>query len=381
MTRAVLAIVVATATLSAAAALADDNTRNFAGSVQLDYLGVPTERLARDQAFDGATVELSLKLAMDFSHDVSSNIKICVACHGMEVGMAYFDIRFRDQLNLRVGRFTPAFGAFPVRHDPANHRTSDKPLPYDMGRMLHFREWNEGILPAPWVDNGLELNGTHFFDDGQLDYAAYLISGPKGSADGFDFDYTLSRSGERYYVDNNSQPSVGARVSATTELSTTTIVTLGASGMAGHYDPAAQLGFVIVGADAMLRLDRVFVRAEYLVRRTALAIGADPDARFKYGPGADGRYADFTLRDGFYLEAEVPIGKRVEVIARWDGLRRFGNVAASSPLRSKSAVLRYTAGVAVRVKGGLRIKTSVEQYDFSDFEDELGLHLGLAGPF
>ena len=36
---------------------------------------------------------------------------------------------------------------------------------------------------------------------------------------------------------------------------------------------------------------------------------------------------------------------------------------------------------AVRVKGGLRIKTSVEQYDFSDFEDELGLHLGLAGPF
>lgn len=54
-----------------------------------------------------------------------------------------------DELNFRVGRLTPAFGSFPLRHDPANHRTSDKPLPYDMGRMLRFREWNEGVLPAP----------------------------------------------------------------------------------------------------------------------------------------------------------------------------------------------------------------------------------------
>ena len=38
------------------------------------------------------------------------------------------------------GRFTPSFGDFPVRHDPANHRTNDKPLPYDMGRMLHIRD-------------------------------------------------------------------------------------------------------------------------------------------------------------------------------------------------------------------------------------------------
>lgn len=45
------------------------------------------------------------------------------------------------------------------------------------------------------------------------------------------------------------------------------------------------------------------------------------------------------MRDGFYVEAEQPIG-RVELIARWDGLRRRGNVAATSRLRSESAVLR-----------------------------------------
>lgn len=377
--RALAVLVVAAASTLAAVAVADDG-RNFAGSVQIDYLALPTERVGRDSALDGGTVELSLKLTQDFGHDVTSSVKMCVACHGLEVGMAYFDIRLADEANLRVGRFTPAFGSFPLRHDPANHRTSDKPLPYDMGRMVHLRDWNEGVLPAPWVDNGIELNGTHFLRDGQLDYAVYAIGGPKGAADGFDFDYTLSRSGERYYVDNNSRPSLGARVSATMELSDTSTLTAGGSGMVGHYDPDARLGFAIAGADLVLRRDRTFVRAEYLIRWTEMALGDDPASRFKYGPGADGTYADFSVRDGFYVEAEQPIG-RVELIARWDGLRRRGNVAATSQLRSESAVLRYTLGAAIRVRGGLRIKTSAELYDFSDFDDELALHLGLAGPF
>jgi len=59
-------------------------------------------------------------------------VKVCYGCHGFEVGMAYFDFRVVDELNFRVGRFIPAFGDFPLRHDPANHRTSDKPLAYDM---------------------------------------------------------------------------------------------------------------------------------------------------------------------------------------------------------------------------------------------------------
>ncbi|MEZ4403839.1 MAG: hypothetical protein R3B06_27700 [Kofleriaceae bacterium] len=377
--RALAATVVLAGSTLAAVAVADDG-RNFAGSVQLDYLAIPTERTGREVALDGATVELSLKLTQDFGHDVTSSVKVCVACHGLEVGMAYFDLRWRDELNVRVGRFTPAFGSFPLRHDPANHRTSDKPLPYDMGRMVHYREWGEGVLPAPWVDNGVELSGTHFFGAGQLDYAVYAIGGPKGPADALDFDYTLSRSGERYYVDNNSQPSVGGRVGGTWNLSTTTNLTGGLSGLAGRYDPAARLGFAIAGADLVLRHDRTFARAEYLIRWTQLALGDDPAARFKYGPGADGRYADFTVRDGFYLEVEHPLGP-VELIGRWDGLRRRGNVAAASPLRSDSAVLRYTAAVAVRVRRGLRVKASAEAYDFSDFADELAFHLGLAGPF
>src|SRR5207237_2426714 len=134
-----------------------DRARTFAGSLQLDYLAAPTEPQPRQSTLDGATVELSLKLAVDFSQSASANVKACFACHGFETGMAYVELRAADELRLRVGRMTPAFGSFPLRHDPANHLTSDKPLPYDMGRMLRRIDWNEGILPAPWVDTGIEV--------------------------------------------------------------------------------------------------------------------------------------------------------------------------------------------------------------------------------
>lgn len=354
-------------------------SRNFAGSVQLDYLAL-TRRSTTEKVFAGPTVELSLKLAMDLGDHVTASVKVCYACHGFEVGMAYFDLRAADELNVRVGRFTPAFGSFPLRHDPANHVTSDKPLAYDMGRMVRFRDWNEGVLPAPWVDNGVEVNGAHFFGRAQLDYAAYAIAGPKGDANAFDFDFTQSRSGERYYVDNNGEPTLGARIALTLDLAARRILTIGASAMAGHYDPAAKLGFAIAGADATLQLGDTFVRVEGLARWTRFALGDEAGTRFKYGPGPDGRFAEYAYKDGFDVELEHPIG-RFTMIARWDGLRRSGNVLATSALTNRSTVLRYTGGVGVRLVSTLRLKASVERYVFSDFVDETALHLGIAGPF
>ena len=376
----VFVLVPTVAAVFAGGALAQRFRHNFAGSVQIDYLAVPTDEIAAEQAFDGATVELSLKLAVDFGDRVSANVKICVACHGLEVGMAFFDLRVADELNVRVGRFTPAFGNFPMRHDPANHRTSDKPLPYDMGRMLRLREWNMSVLPAPWVDNGIEVAGTFFGDRQQLDYALYAVGGPKAGADAVDFDFIQSRSPERYYLDNNSEPSVGARLSGTLEPATWLIMTVGASGMTGRYDPDRDLGFLLLGADLLVQLGSLHLRAEYLIRRTQMSLGEDPVERFRYGPGEDGIFDDYFLKDGFYGELERQFGD-VELVARFDGMRRSGNVVATSPLRRKSALLRYTAAAAYRLPGGLRLKTSAELYDFSDFDDEVALHLGIAGSF
>ena len=73
--------------------------------------------------------------------------------------------------------------------------------------------------------------------------------------------------------------------------------------------------------------------------------------------------------------------KAFDFVLREDGMRRLGNVVMTSALRSDSAVLRHTAGLAVLLRSSLRLKASYEYYDFSDFENESAFHLGIAGPF
>lgn len=353
---------------------------NFAGSIQTNYLWVPSDADAHKQAFDAFTNELSLKVAVDVTDHVSANVKLCYGCHGVEAAMAYVDLRVLDELNVRVGRFTPSFGDFPLRHDPANHRTSDKPLPYDMGRMLRMREYNLGVLPAPYVDQGVEVNGTHWFDEVvQFDYAAYVIGGLRSGQDDADINWIALRS--TYYVDNNSEPAVGSRFALTFDASDEVIVTLGASGMVGHADPEREQKYVILGVDLYARLGIVDVRAEYLVRRQEMPVGDDPDERFRYGPGSDGKYDDYFLKDGFYVESNLPLFTRLELVGRFDGLRRIGNVLANSSLRRRSVILRYTAGLNIVFDGSVRLKLSSEYYDFSDFEDEITGNLGMVAAF
>ncbi|MEJ7597409.1 MAG: hypothetical protein WKG01_05820 [Kofleriaceae bacterium] len=355
--------------------------RNFAGSIQLNYMAIPSETTGRRIALDGATAEASLRIAMEFNSRISTNVKVCVACHGFEVGMAFFDIRIADQLNFRVGRFTPSFGEFPLRHDPANHRTSDKPLPYDMGRMLRGADWNQSVLPAPWVDNGVELSGAQYFGTSlQTSYALYATGGPRAASNPVDFDFKLSRSGESYYVDNNSRPVIGGQL-ALSATAASSSVALGVSMMRGTYDPDHKLPFALMGAHLVLRRKDVFLRFEYLTRKTKMDIGDDAAMVFKYGPGSNGEYDPYFVKDGGYAELEVPVHPRVILVLREDGMRRRGNVINTSALRSESVLVRHTAGVALGLTQSLRVKLSFERYDFSDFDDETVIHAGIAGPF
>ncbi len=360
--------------------------RNFAGSAQLDYHFAPTAKRARSfpDAFDGFTMELAGKVAVDFSDKVSANLKVCYGCHGFEADMMYFDFRVADELNFRVGRFSPTFGAFNLRHDPANHRLSDKPLAYDMGRMLRMRQWNLGVMPSPFPDNGVEINGTRRLGAiAQLDYAVYAVSGFKADAGALDLDFKLSRSPQSYYVDNNARPAGGARVAVTLKLGEVSDLTLGASGMYGTFDPDNRLSYAIAGADATLRLETTTVRVEGLSRRQEMDT-SDP-SRFKYV--LSDKRGDFFMKHGAYVEVEQAVTRELDLIARADGLLRVGNVAADSELSSRATVLRYTLGLAYAIERGLRVKFSTEAWDFGERDAltnrkfELGMHAALAGSF
>jgi hypothetical protein len=375
--RSALPIALAAAILLALSlpAEADSVERNFAGSAQLDYHFVPTQRDANASAIaiDGFTLEATAKVAVDISDHLSASLKLCYGCHGFEADMAYFDLRVVDELNFRIGRFSPSFGSFNIRHDVANQRLSDKPLPYDMGRMLRRNAWKNGVLPSPFPDNGLEIDGTHWFgDSAQLDYAVYAVAGFRGT--GTDLDFASSHS--IYYVDNNGRPSVGGRLALTLKMDATHDMTVGASGMGGTYDPSNEYVYEILGGDLSFRFGRTNVRFEYLVRHQT--IPDSPTLLYETGHAF--------AKHGAYAEVEQPLSSVVDLIGRVDGMMRYGNVDASTGLRDGSSVLRYTIGSAFAVERGLRIKVSSELWQFNDpdasgHKVDASLHTAAVGTF
>lgn len=358
---------------------------SLSGSVQLDYHLVPTapEASARKDAFDGVTTEASVKLTAEVTDHVSASVKVCYGCHGFEADMAYVDYRPLEEFGVRAGRINASFGAFNLRHDPANHALSSKPLPYDMGRMLRLSTWNMGVLPSPFPDSGVELGGTHWFGSSvQVDYAGYIVAGFRGAKDSLDLDWVQSRSPALYYVDNNSRPTVGGRVVGTVRLGPTSDITLGASAMHGTYDPDNTLTYTIAGADLAFRYDKTSVRMEYLARRTEL--DTSNPARFKYSVSRE--RGDFFVKHGAYVEVEHAFSGRLSVIGRVDGMARVGNVAAESPLEDGSTVARFTLGPLITLQRGFRIKLSSEYWSFSDNDlrgqdRAVGLHTALVGAF
>jgi hypothetical protein len=307
--------------------------------------------------------------------------------------MAYFDLRAFDELNLRVGRFSPSFGAFNIRHDPANHLTSDKPLPYDMGRMLRKGDWNNGVLPSPFPMNGVEVNGTHWFGNvAQLDYAAYAATGFKNDSDANPTDFNFQESHVPYYLTSNPRPVTGARLALTLRAGPLDM-TLGASGMGGTYDPENKLSYFIVGGDFSVRVVRTTLRMEYLARRQQFSTN-NPDI-FKYALSpVDG---DFFVKHGAFVEIEQPMTQALDLVGRVDGMLRVGNVSdvgpgggnaavAPSPMPYRASVLRETIALAYAVGRNFRFKGSVElwEFDYPDStgrETELGFHLGAVGSF
>ena len=225
-----------------------------------------------------------------------------------------------------------------------------------MGRILRVKQWNLGVLPSPFPDTGIEINGTKWLSQAvQIDYAAYAVSGFKGAPQGLDLQFRDSRT--PFYVDNNARPTGGARVALTAKLGETADLTVGGSGMFGPWDPENKLTYAIFDGDVTLRLEKTTFRAEYLARRQQFST-VDP-GQLKF---AVAESSDYFMKHGAYAEIEQALSQDLDLIARFDLLHRSGNVAKDSELSEKTTMMRYTLGTAYVLERGLRLKPSTELY-------------------
>jgi len=349
---------------------------NVAGSVYLNHPQLFSSRSeAAGATLRGANAETSVKMVVDVSDDVSASVKVCYGCHGFEADMAYVDWSIDDAFNVRFGRFPVPFGEFYLRYDAANHRSATKPLPYEMGRMLRRAEFNLAILPEPYPDNGIEIFGTLGGETAELSYSAYGVSGLKGNAADGDIDFVRSR--REYFVDNNGSPAVGARVAiAFPELPIEgwRWLSIGASAMYGFYDDDSELAYLLGGIDLYTRFGALNLRGEALFRRTAI-----PDDTNRFQQRLRSLWVQ---KEGFYIQLDGPLTKRLEWLARYDGFRRAGALLIGSPLESTdSAITRGTLGVNLVATKGIKLKINYELWMFDDFPEEQLLHSGLVGTF
>jgi hypothetical protein len=241
--------------------------------------------------------------------------------------------------------------------------------------MLRRAEFNLAILPEPYPDNGVEIFGTLGNDTAEISYSAYGVTGLKGNAADADVDFVRSR--REYFVDNNTTPAVGGRLALSfLELPGETWrgLSLGTSAMYGFYDDDNELFYLLAGVDFYTRLGSLNIRGEALLRRTAIP---DNAARFRQR-----LRSLWVQREGFYVQLDGPLMKRVEWLARYDGFRRAGPLLLGSPLQSvDSAITRGTLGVNLVATTEVKLKINYELWKFDDFPEEHLLHTGLVGTF
>ncbi|MBX7113786.1 MAG: hypothetical protein K1X64_05570 [Myxococcaceae bacterium] len=331
-------------------AWANDNVI-LSGSANLDYRYVSGSNPPGNPSALGLTglgLEVAMKGVIDFGHGLSFTAKVCGGCHGVEIDQGYGELMLRDALNVRLGRLNVPFGEFNLRHDPVNFTLPSKPLPYAMGDLLYYgpQDFNLGIVPAPYVDNGAELYGTVALSSPvQLDYSVYVVKGLAGSND---LDFAASRR----YLDNNRIPAVGTRwVLASGDWA------LGASLSGGTYDDADTLTYVMGGADFYLRLGKVTLRAEGLFRRTQLDATA-PGYRYQL-------IDSFFLKAGYYAQLDCDLTQALTLSVRADGLFRWGAPLPASHLEGPFAsITRYGGGLLYRLSPSLAVKAGYEWWNF-----------------
>jgi hypothetical protein len=318
----------------------------------------------------------TLKVGGDVNDNLSVSAKACIGCHGIDMEHVSLDYQPKSWFNVQAGRILVPFGDFANRADPSSYRTGSQPLIYDMGRMAFGGRtaMNLGVVPMPYVDTGVLVYGVKWLGSRiQTWYGGYGVSGLRGAND---IDWMAMRSTP--YNDNNSEPAYGGRFTLSYSSDARDFIgdaSLGGSFMAGKYDRDAKLGYEAWAADATFRLSKLVLRGEYAHRKTDL----DPTAS-GYAYALVDR---FFTKEGFYAEAEHPLGKYLNVVYRYEELKRTGTPLPGAPsdMTARTRFTRYTGGLVVTPATNVYVKVSWEYWDTSDFGSFNTYHAGIGGAF
>jgi hypothetical protein len=380
-------LALAAALLGAAPAAAIEGVI-FSGSVYVDQWGfVKDDRLvgpdgvesataAAKRSQQGAAPAMSIKVGGDINDNLSFSAKACISCHGIDMEQVALDFQPKSWFNVQAGRIAVPFGDFSNRVDPSSYRAGSQPLIYDMGRMAwgSRTSMNLGVLPMPYVDTGALLYGVKWLGSRiQAWYGIYGVAGLRGSND---VDWMSLRS--LPYNDNNSDPAYGGRLTLSYASDVKAFLgdaSVGGSYTAGRYDRDAHLAYEAWGADATFRVWKFTMRGEFARRRTDL----DPNAT-----GYPFALEDpFFVKEGFYAELEHPLGKYLDLVYRYEELRRTGTPlpGAAAEMTADSRFIRYTGGVVITPAQNLFMKLGWEYWDTSDFGEFQTYHAGIGGAF
>jgi hypothetical protein len=327
---------------------------SIGGSGALDarvFIGAHTQKVAQPSSIgiDTLSLELAQKLIVDVTKNVNVNVKVCYGCHSVEVDQAYAEVQLRDWFSLRAGRINVPLGEFNVRHDPANYTTPSKPLPFAMGDMLYYRpnEFNLGVVPTPYSDNGAELFGSFWIGHKALfDYAAYVVRGFVGTND-------LNWVDSRQWIANKQAPAVGGRA-----VLSVGPLSIGGSVSWGYYDPNQRLTYLIYGGELFAHWRSLVLRAEFIARQTDYDRNAGPYL-FAQAPPY------YFVKAGYYAQLDWTPLEWLTLIGRIDGLFRLGMPLPNTVITEDATeILRGTVAVAVRFAAVLMIKADYEYWSF-----------------
>jgi cytochrome c553 len=363
----------AVAVLAVAASLAATPARAlegiiWSGSVFVDQWGfLEKSKTARKSTSPGFAPMTSLKVGADVNDNLSVSAKACIGCHGIEMEHVALDYQPKPWFNVQAGRILVPFGDFSSRADPSSYRTGSQPLIYDMGRMAFGGRtaMNLGVISVPYVDTGVLVYGVKWL--GSRVQAWYGAN---------DVDWMAMRSTP--YNDNNDEPAYGGRGTLSYSSDAGDLIgdaSVGGSYTAGKYDRDKHLKYEAWAADATFRLSKLVLRGEYAHRKTDL----DPNAS-GYPYALVDKY--FT-KEGFYVEAEHPLGKYLTLVYRYEELKRKGTPLPGAPaeMTANSRFTRYTGGVVLTPAANVFVKASWEYWDTSDFGSFNTYHAGIGGAF